>query len=322
MDFAANFTAIDFETASRREDSACQLGLVIVREGRVVDQACWLIRPRPLYFHRANVEIHGITAAQVRDQPEFAELWPEISAKIGDDCLVAHNASFDLRVLLSTLSSQGQTIPEFSFTCTRAIAKRTWRQHQRYGLKPLSDWLGIRFQHHDALEDAQACAKILLAAGIDREASTLEDLEKRLRLRRGKAGPWGLRGPAGSSRTRMSQRTPIDGSLAMVTVNERGRAPVRAPVRGSSDGAIDLQRLRIRAELIRPLAGARVVLSGRFQVLNYQQALDLVLRSGAECQDPTDDVAANVRMVDENELIELLGTASQVRGSTDVNQST
>ena len=185
-----NFTAIDFETASRRHDSACQLGLATVRQGQIVDRVCWLIRPRPLYFHRANIQIHGITPEQVGDEPEFGELWPAISAKIGDDCLVAHNAAFDLRVLIGTLRSHRHPIPELQFTCTRAIARRTWPHLRRDGLKPLSNWLGIRFRHHDALEDAVACAKILLAAGIDREATSLPDLERRLRLRTGKAGSW------------------------------------------------------------------------------------------------------------------------------------
>ena len=55
MDFAADFTAIDFETASRRSDSACQLAAVRVREGRIVYQACWLIRPEPFYFSEFNI---------------------------------------------------------------------------------------------------------------------------------------------------------------------------------------------------------------------------------------------------------------------------
>ncbi|MCG8652330.1 MAG: DNA polymerase III subunit epsilon, partial [Pirellulales bacterium] len=164
MDFEADFTAIDFETASRRPDSACQLAAVVVRKGKIGRTASWLIRPHPLRFSQTNIRIHGITADRVRDQPCFGDLWPEISEFIGSDCLVAHNAGFDLGVLLACLRSHDQAIPELEFTCTRAIARRTWVNRHRYGLKPLADWLGIRFQHHDALEDSLACAKLLLAA--------------------------------------------------------------------------------------------------------------------------------------------------------------
>ena len=80
------------------------------------------------------------------------------------------------------LRTQRLPIPEFEYTCTRAIAKKTWPHLRRFGLKPLSDWLGIRFQHHDALEDALACAKLLLAAGMDQDCDDLPDLEKKLRF--------------------------------------------------------------------------------------------------------------------------------------------
>src|SRR6056297_3406259 len=185
MDFAADFTAIDFETASRRSDSACQLAAVVVRGGQIVDQCKWMIRPEPFYFSQSNIRIHGITPQQVEAEPCFGQLWPEIANRLGDDCLVAHNATFDIGVLLACLSAHRHAIPELQYTCTRAIARRVWPHHRRYGLKPLASWLGIRFRHHDALEDSIACAKILLAAGIDREANSLEDLEKRLRLKRG-----------------------------------------------------------------------------------------------------------------------------------------
>ena len=69
MDFAADFTAIDFETASHQPDSACQLGAVVVRNGQLVDQFMWMIRPQPLHFSKSNIRIHGITPAQVREEP-------------------------------------------------------------------------------------------------------------------------------------------------------------------------------------------------------------------------------------------------------------
>jgi DNA polymerase-3 subunit epsilon len=347
MEFAADFTAIDFETASRRHDSACQLGLATVRQGQIIDRVCWLIRPKPLYFHRANIQIHGITPEQVGDKPEFGELWPEISERIGDDCLVAHNAAFDLRVLIGTLRSHRHPIPELRFTCTRAIARRTWPHLRRYGLKPLSNWLGIRFRHHDALEDAVACAKILLAAGIDREATSLPDLERRLRLRRGKAGSWGLRTPSGSSRPRTrsgnAPSTPTqDVGLPFLLPNQlapgTGRVRATAGVEDgeateAASGQIDLQRLMIRAEFIRPLAGVQVVLAGKFRLLSPEQARDLADRSGAVCKEQVDHdtdfmvvdettrsqakseaVTTGVtRMISEQEFLRLIRSPSSVR---------
>ncbi|EMI54816.1 exonuclease domain-containing protein [Rhodopirellula sallentina] len=267
-----DFTAIDFETATRRSDSACQLAAVRVRGGEIVDSDCWLIRPRPFYISPQNIQIHGITPAMVRDQPEFGDLWPAIAETLGDDCLIAHNASFDLGVLIACLQTHGHPVPEMHYSCTRAIAKRTWPTLPRFGLKPISDWLGVRFKHHDALEDSIACAKIAIAAAEESGASSLEELEATLKLSRGKAGEWGKKGP---SAARKSQRRsapqisrPVDSSGTEILTSQAG---------------LDLQRLFVRAEFIRPLAGQRVVFTGTLTRIAREDAEQLTLCSGGKC---------------------------------------
>ncbi|EMI46748.1 exonuclease domain-containing protein [Rhodopirellula sp. SWK7] len=267
-----DFTAIDFETATRRSDSACQLAAVRVRGGEIVDQACWLIRPRPFYISPQNIQIHGITPDMVRDQPEFGELWPIISETLADDCLIAHNASFDLGVLMACLETHGHPIPDMQYSCTRAIAKRTWPSQPRFGLKPLSDWLGVRFKHHDALEDSIACAKIALAAAEEAGATSLEQLEAKLKLSRGQAGPWGKTGPSAARKT-----------------SRRSASPPSPPPESSgveilmSGAGVDLQRLFVRAEFIRPLAGQSVVFTGTLTRIAREDAERLTLCSGGKC---------------------------------------
>jgi len=288
MDFAANFTAIDFETATRRADSACQLAAVTVRDGSIVDKAMWMIRPEPLYFSRFNIQIHGITPQQVQKAAVFGDLWPEIAEKLGDDCLVAHNAKFDIGVLTACLRTHRHPIPDLHFTCTRAIARTTWPHLRRYGLKPLADWLGIRFRHHDALEDSIACAKILLAAGIDKGAESLEDLEKRLKLVRGEAGDWGCRTPRRRRRSRsVASAEPPKSKPALPFLAPEGA--LKEPAGADADDEIDMQRLLIRAEFIRPLSGIPVAFAGPFQAITRDQAETLASRLGGECQPAVDE---------------------------------
>ncbi|MEM9828408.1 MAG: exonuclease domain-containing protein [Planctomycetota bacterium] len=275
MPFLANFCALDFETANRRRDSACQLGIVRVRDGGIVERAEWLIRPRPMFFSPGNIAVHGITPDRVAGEPEFGELWNEIAEQIGDDVLVAHNASFDIGVLRESLVAHRCTVPELQFTCTRAIAKRVWPHRSRFGLKPLSEWLGVSFRHHDALEDAEACAKILLAAGIDRDAESLEDLEQKLRLSRGTAGDRGQSTPRNAARTRKRSSGQ----------SRSGRQALGADSPPSPDvDQADLQRLLLRAEFIRPLQGQRVLLSGRLRRFNDEETRRLTERLGGTWQ--------------------------------------
>jgi DNA polymerase III subunit epsilon len=203
-----DFTAIDFETANRRRDSACQLAAVVVRSGKIVDTAMWMIRPVPLYFSPGNIAIHGITPAKVRSEPTFAEHWPAIAKFLFRDdtstydCIIAHNAAFDMGVMLGSLASHSIESPDLPYNCTRLIARQTWPGRPRYGLKPLAEWLGIHFRHHDALEDSVACAKILIAAGLHRGVSTLEELETTLKISRGCVGPSGTQSPSSLRKTR------------------------------------------------------------------------------------------------------------------------
>jgi DNA polymerase III subunit epsilon len=288
MTRAVNFTAIDFETANGNRDSACQLAAVIVRKGAIVDQAMWMIRPVPMYFSPGNIRIHGITPSRVANEPVFGDLWSDIAAKIGNDCLVAHNASFDIGVLRACLMRHRCDTPEMQYTCTRAIARRTWPHRHRFGLKPLAEWLGIRFQHHDALEDSIACAKILLAAGVDQQAQSLEELEKKLNLSRGTAGDWGQSGPAARRRSTSAGRSP---SMAIDRLSNSSRtAETKAGyLTTPAIPPIDLQRLLIRAEFIRPLSGKRIVFAGRFRDFSRTQADTLASRLGGQTQDEIDE---------------------------------
>ena len=290
MGFAADFTAIDFETASRRSDSACQLGAVRVREGRLTESAVWFIRPEPLYFSPSHIRIHGIRPEQVRNEPAFGEIWGEVSEWLAGDCLVAHNASFDMGVLLACLRKSRSSIPEFHYTCTRAIARRAWPQRRRYGLKPLSEWLGVEFQHHDALEDSVACAKVLIAAGIARNAESLDDLESRLRLKRGRAGDWGMSGPTQtSSRARTSRKGREHSTRSGLAGKHAVTEPKQAYDVTPEEPTLDIQRLLVRAEFIRPLRGQRILFAGKLRRLNSTEARQLATRSGGHCDNSLSD---------------------------------
>lgn len=267
-----DFTAIDFETATRQSDSACQLAAVRVRGGEIVDSASWLIRPRPFRFSPQNIQIHGITPAMVRDEKEFGELWPQIRQTFGEDCLIAHNASFDMGVLMACLQTHDHPIPEMQYSCTRAIAKRAWSHLPRFGLKPLSDWLGVRFKHHDALEDSIACAKIAIAAAEEVNAGSLEELEDKLKLSRGAAGSWGKTGPSKPKSRRTRKPEPPK------------PAPEQLPDAMVTPSGTDLQRLLLRAEFVRPLHGKSVVFTGTLTRLQREQAEQLVTCCGGKCQ--------------------------------------
>ncbi len=156
------FVAIDFETADQWPDSACSVGLVKARNFEVVDKLDLLIRPpRPLVRFTF---IHGITWPMVADKPSFGDLWPRISEFLGDaQFMAAHNASFDRGVLRRCCEMAGVAPPNIPFFCTVQLSRKTWNL-RRANLPFVCQHLGLTLNHHQAVSDAEACAKIVIEA--------------------------------------------------------------------------------------------------------------------------------------------------------------
>jgi DNA polymerase-3 subunit epsilon len=178
------FTAIDFETANSARASACSVGLIMVEDGRIVDKAYHLIRPEPLYFEPMNVSIHGITARDVVQAPYFRDIWPTMMEQFNGP-LVAHNAGFDMSVIRHELDAECIPYPETDYFCTLVISRITWPQYPAHNLDRVAQHLGIDFNHHDALEDARACALIAIEACKIHGVETLADLKEACGLRIG-----------------------------------------------------------------------------------------------------------------------------------------
>lgn len=186
------FTAIDFETANSARASACSVGLIVVDNGEVVRKHYHLIRPEPLYFEPMNVSIHGITARDVVCAPPFRDLWPTLMEQV-EGPLVAHNAAFDMSVIRHELDDAGIPYPDIDYFCTLVISRLTWPHFPAHNLDRVAHHLRVAFEHHDALEDARACAMIAVKACELHGASSLHDLKDACGLRIGQIYNGGYR---------------------------------------------------------------------------------------------------------------------------------
>jgi len=175
-----NFTAIDFETANRKRSSACSIGLAKVRDGKVVDTYHQLLKPEPEVFEYINIATHGITPEMVKDAPNWMDVWDKVESWIDDDVLVGHNVCFEQSVINQTMALYGFPPPDFDYLCTFYMARINYPRRLRYRLDDLClDILGKRVNHHDALEDALACAELAIhhiAKFKEQDARKLIDL--------------------------------------------------------------------------------------------------------------------------------------------------
>ncbi len=161
-----DFAAIDFETAGPSAASACSVGVVVVVAGRVVDRVGWLIRPPAGHdeFSPWNIRIHGITPDRVIDASGWADQLGPLLKALGGLPVVAHNARFDMGVIRAACFASGVRTPPLDYFCSLRIARRTYALTS-YRLPVAAMAAGFEdFPHHDALADAEACARIVIHA--------------------------------------------------------------------------------------------------------------------------------------------------------------
>jgi len=163
------FAAIDFETANHSPGSACAIGIVRVEDDIVVARESRLIRPPSSDF--VFTHIHGITWKRVAREASFGDVWRSLEHLCeGVDFIAAHNASFDEQVLRACCGSARVAMPAARFACTVALARRVWGIYPTR-LEVVAERLGIPLKHHDAMSDADACARIVVLANGHGRAS-------------------------------------------------------------------------------------------------------------------------------------------------------
>jgi DNA polymerase-3 subunit epsilon len=149
-------TAIDFETAQPKRWSVCQVGLVRVEAGVVMQGVNLLMRPPDNCYSGFNIAVHGITARDTECEPGFDVVWPQIRKWIEGQIVVAHNMAFDGSCLKQALEFYGLAQPSYEKRCTYKLFKKR--------LNDCCEEFGIPLDHHDALSDARACAALYLRA--------------------------------------------------------------------------------------------------------------------------------------------------------------
>ncbi len=154
-----NFTALDFETANASRSSVCSIGLAKVKNGEIIDTYYSLVNPGE-HFDSRNIAVHGIRPEDVRNAPSFADIFTEVIDFIGSDPIVAHFAQFDINVLRGTAQKHGLTLPDNLYFCSCMLSK-TMLTLPSHKLNVVAGHFNFQFSHHNALEDAVACAVIV-----------------------------------------------------------------------------------------------------------------------------------------------------------------
>jgi DNA polymerase-3 subunit epsilon len=162
VDNPLDFTAIDFETGSGYRNSVCQIGLVRAANGVIVESYSALIKPPNNFIRDDFTDIHGISPEDTKYAPSFAESYPRWRHLVEKQTLVAHNMKFDYKCLTTCLREFCGLNMTFKTYCTMKIWSGAFENAQLSTCCKENDIELIH--HHNALADAEACARLFILA--------------------------------------------------------------------------------------------------------------------------------------------------------------
>lgn len=177
------FVALDVETANRQHSSICQVGLAMVATNGDTETISILVDPEQ-GFESFNVNLHGIDETTVKGAPSFEEVLQFLRPFLERHVLVQHS-NFDKQAFNAASKYIG--VPELRATWVDSvqIARKAWPElkgNGGHGLASLKTHLNLKFEHHDAEEDARAAAEVVLLA----ETVTGEDFSELAKPRKQK----------------------------------------------------------------------------------------------------------------------------------------
>ena len=170
------FTVIDVENANPTREllgSICQVGVAVVESGKVVDNWSQLIDPQINNWEwwSQNTKIHGISPADVRGKPTFRDIYPEIKRSVARGRIASHTLT-DENKIDRACERYGLRMFGNQWRNTLTLARQAWpvgtrirrKRVSSHSLPKIAPILGIRYNPHDAGEDARAAAELVLKA--------------------------------------------------------------------------------------------------------------------------------------------------------------
>ena len=151
-----SFVAIDFETMTKNPASICAAAFVKVVEGKIVEEYHSLVNPEDNDFRETFTYLHGITRAMIATAPKYPTIHSKLKEMIDEGMpIVCHWIGADIKFMEAIRKRYN-----LEDLCKTYID--TWKLSNS-SLKDACEKYKISLEnHHDALCDARACAKLLI----------------------------------------------------------------------------------------------------------------------------------------------------------------
>jgi DNA polymerase III subunit epsilon len=159
------WAVIDVETSGFRPGQARIISLAALgldADGQVEQSVVSLLNPG---VDPGPTHVHGLTAAMLEDQPQFADIAGDVIEVLRGRTLVAHNVAFDYAFLAAEAELAEAELPVDTVMCTVELARRLDLGIDNLRLETLAAHWGVTQERpHDAFDDALVLTGVLASA--------------------------------------------------------------------------------------------------------------------------------------------------------------
>lgn len=156
------YAAIDFETMDTIRSSVCSLSVVIIENYKITNTFYSLVKPNTRYENPYCVQTHGLHYEDVKNAPTFPEVWKEVEKLIDGCILIAHNVGFE-KSCINACHEEFGTNNDYEYIDTLSLSRKFLKKLNNHKLNTVCEHLNIDLKnHHNALDDAKACANIFI----------------------------------------------------------------------------------------------------------------------------------------------------------------
>lgn len=159
------WAVIDVETSGFRPGQARIISIAALgldADGRVEQSVVSLLNPG---VDPGPTHVHGLTAAMLEDQPQFADIVGDLVEVLRGRTLVAHNVGFDYAFLAAEAELADAELPVDTVMCTVELARRLELGIDNLRLETLAAHWGVTQERpHDAFDDALVLTGVLAPA--------------------------------------------------------------------------------------------------------------------------------------------------------------
>ena len=170
-----DYCVLDTETTglSAYYDEIIEIGILRVRNNEIVDRYDQLIKPN-FDIDDFITALTGITNDMLEGMPSIDSVKTDVLSFIGEDIILGHNTSFDMRFLNEGFKEQLTN----RYMDTMQFARKLYPELKHHRLSDLTDYLGLHNNEHRALSDCASTKELYDAvkASMTEKNLAIEDL--------------------------------------------------------------------------------------------------------------------------------------------------